>query len=183
MNFFATVRLSILCALFHCLFFSQAADANVTAYLKIPDIPGESQRADHEDEIDIHGLSWKVEAPATTGSGRTLSQSVVGPIFLKKYVDASSPYIALSTLNARNFESAVLAVRKDSGDAHLDYLVITLGNARIVSYEMETKEGSSLIEETIGITFESITYKYTVQEDDHSAGDEHEITYDIAAGA
>ena len=77
----------------------------------------------------------------------------------------------------------MLAVRKDSGDALLDYLVITLGNARIVSYEMETKEGSSLIEETIGITFESITYKYTVQDDDHSAGDEHEITYDIAAGA
>lgn len=182
MRILSFFRYQTLVALSALILFPCFANALLTAYLKIPDIPGESQRADHEDEIDIHQIVWKIESSST--DGRTRSRAEVGPIYLKKYVDASSPYLALSTMQGKHFPDIVLAVRKDSGEAHLDYLVITMENAVVVSYEMDSKGGpGGLIEETIGIVFENITYKYTVQEDDHSAGDEHEITYDIAAGA
>jgi type VI secretion system secreted protein Hcp len=64
----------------------------------------------------------------------------------------------------------------------LDYLIITMTNATIVSYKVLTKDGATIPEEEVGVLFEKINIKYTVQEDDHSAGAEHEIEYDIAAG-
>ena len=41
---------------------------------------------------------------------------------------------------------------------------------------------NQMIEEQFGLAFENVKVKYTVQADDHSAGDEHEIEYDIAQG-
>ena len=40
----------------------------------------------------------------------------------------------------------------------------------------------TLISERVGINTEKINILYTVQADDHSPGDEHEIEYDIVAG-
>jgi len=65
---------------------------------------------------------------------------------------------------------ATLHVRKDSGEVHLDYLVITLN----------AKQGDGEAYEP-GVVYD--VNAAATAEDDHSAGDEHEITYDIAAGA
>jgi type VI secretion system secreted protein Hcp len=45
--------------------------AAVTGYMKLGDIKGESQAADHEEEIDIHGISWGIVRPLD----RTYSKS------------------------------------------------------------------------------------------------------------
>lgn len=159
----------------------------LTAYLKIGDIAGESQRADHEEEIDIHDIMWNIEqgSAAQVGKGRSRARAQVSAIILKKFVDASSAYLALACMQGKSFPDMVLSVRKDSGEAHLDYLIITMENVTISKYEMTgigDEEDGQMIEEGLGLVFENVTYKYTVQEDDHSAGGEHEITYDIAAG-
>jgi len=153
-------------------------DANLTGYLKIGDIAGESKRAGHEEEIDVHGIQWKIEAPDAT-SGRTRTPAVVGPLKVAKFVDASSPYLALASMQGKSIPEVILAVQNDST---LDYLTITLSNVRVVSYEIKSKEGDAKPAEEVSFSFEAIKYKYVVQEDDHSAGDEHEIEYDIAAG-
>lgn len=159
----------------------------LTAYLKIADIAGESQRADHEDEIDIHDVTWNIEqgSAAQVGRGRSRARAQVDALIMRKFVDASSVYLALACMQGKSFPDMVLSVRKDSGEAHLDYLVITMENVTISKYEVlgvGDEEGGQVIEELLGCVFENVTYKYVVQEDDHSAGDEHEITYDIAAG-
>ncbi|SLN39374.1 hypothetical protein PEL8287_01940 [Roseovarius litorisediminis] len=160
----------------------------LTGYMKIPDIAGESKRADHEDEIDFHGIDWDVarDSSQLIGRGRRRSRAVASPVEVLKFYDASSPYLALAVAQGKSFDEIVLSVRKDSGDAHLDYLVITLTNCMISGYQM-TNQGLEDPQEQIGerveIEFEKINIKYTVQADDHSAGDEHEIEYDIAAGA
>ena len=103
----------------------------LTAYMKIPDIAGESQRADHEDEIDIHDVQWVIEqaSVAQVGRGRSQSRARVDALICAKYYDASSPYLALACMQAKSFDEIVLMVRKDSGEAHLDYLTITMTNA------------------------------------------------------
>ncbi|ETX30237.1 Hcp family type VI secretion system effector [Roseivivax isoporae] len=166
-----------------------------TGYLKIPDIPGESQRADHEDEIDISDVSWMIEQASTAqiGRGRARARADVSSLHCKKTYDASSPYIALSAMKATSFDEVVVTIRRDSGDAHLDYLTITMQNTIISKYEITGKgritdsegierEGQELQEE-IAFAFENVKIKYIVQEEDHSAGDEHEIEFDIAKGA
>ena len=166
-----------------------------TGYLKIPDIGGESQRADHEGEIDITDIMWEIEQAATAqiGRGRARSRAEVGSLYCNKVYDAASPYIALSAMQAKNFKDVVVTVRRDSGEAHLDYLTITMTNCIISKYEIggigritdaegKEREGQEL-QEHVGFAFENIKIKYVVQEDDHSAGDEHEVEFDIAAGA
>lgn len=157
-----------------------------TGFLKIPDIDGESKRAEHEDEIDVFGVTWGVEGSqsASIARGRRRRRAEIEDLTLDKAVDASSPYLFHAAARGKSFEEMVLSVRKDSGEAHLDYLVITMTNAMITDYAMyhEKEEEGDQICETIAISAESVSFKYVVQADDHSAGDEHEIEYDIAAG-
>lgn len=155
-----------------------------TGYVKIPDIDGESQRAEHEDEIDISDISWEIVQPATAqiGRGRARSRAEVSSLSCKKFYDASSPYIALAAMQAKSFNEVVVTVRRDSGDAHLDYLTITMSNTIISRYEIVGTDGEEL-QEAVGFAFENVKVKYIVQEEDHSAGAEHEIEFDIAMGA
>jgi type VI secretion system secreted protein Hcp len=84
----------------------------------------------------------------------------------------------------KSFDEIVIYVRKDSGEANLDYLEITLTNTIISKYEVlgVGANDGQVMEESVGLAFEEVKIKYTVQADDHSAGDEHEIEYDLAAG-
>lgn len=160
----------------------------ITGFLKIPDINGESQNADHEDEIDIHGLSWAMErrSSAAVGRGRTRSRAEVDSLVVQKFTDAASVYLALACLQGKSFDKITVYVRKDSGDAHLDYLVFELSNVVISGVDMSSQDDQSPaehLEEEVSFDFEKVKVLYTVQADDHSSGDEHEIEFDIAAGA
>lgn len=159
--------------------------------LKIDDIPGESKRADHEDEIDFYGIHWEIQQQSSSaaGSGRSRGRADVSGVTMWKAVDAASPYLALASMQGKSLPECTAYVRKDSGDAHLDYLKITMTNCMISAVEFLNHDDSTddvndqIIHEKITITCEKINVVYTVQADDHSAGDEHEVEYDIVKGA
>ena len=158
--------------------------------LKIDDIQGESKRADHEDEIDFYGLHWEIKQKSSAKAGRRRGRrSRVSGVTMWKAMDAASPYLALAAMQGKSIPEAVAMVRKDSGDAHLDYLKITMTNCMISAVELLNQDDATddandqIIHEMITITCEKINVIYTVQADDHSAGDEHEIEYDIVKGA
>lgn len=160
----------------------------LVGYLKIEDIKGESKRADHEDEIDVHGINWEIKqkSSANMGSGRTQSRAEISAVYMWKWNDAASAYLALAAMQGKSIPEAVLTFRKDSGEAHLDYLKITMSDVIISSYvmlapELEDADDIQMIREKIGLSCEKINIVYTVQADDHSAGDEHEVEYDIVA--
>lgn len=163
----------------------------IQGYLKIDDIQGESKRADHEDEIDFHGLYWKIKQKGSSSAGRRRSRgrADVSGVTIWKAMDAASPYLALAAMQGKSIPEAVAMVRKDSGDAHLDYLKITMTNCMISAVELLNHDDATddandqVIHEKITITCQKINVIYTVQADDHSAGDEHEIEYDIVKGA
>ncbi len=156
----------------------------MTGYMKIPDIDGESRRADHEDEIDIMAIDWGMSQASNMqiGSGRTSSRATVNPIGITKIYDASSPYLALACMQGKAFDEIVISFRQDSGEAHLDYLKVTLTNVVISSYSLSGSSMGEEITDNIALSFEKINVVYTMQADDHSSGDEHEIEYDISAG-
>ena len=159
-----------------------------TGYRKIDGIDGVSKRADHEGEIDVFGVSFSAQqsSSSATGSGRTRGRATLSDLNFLKWYDAASPYLALACMQGKSFEEIVFCARKDSGDAHLDYLTVTLKKCIISSYSMSqsSKEaaGDDMIEEAIGISYEEIAIKYVVQADDHSKGDEHEVEYNVVAG-
>ena len=157
--------------------------------LKLPDINGESKLKNHEDEIDFFGCSWQMlqRSSASLGSGLTSARAEVWPIRIEKWYDAASPYLALLAMNGKTMDEAVLTLRKDSGDDAIDYLIITMTNVIISSYEIgEAVAGENKLErvpERIGLSFEKVKVLYTMQNSDGTAGDEHEIEYSIVEGA
>ena len=158
-----------------------------TGYLKIEGIDGESKRADHEGEIDCYGVEFSASqmSSSSVGSGRTRGRATLSDFTFHKWMDASSPYLMLACSKGKSFSEIVFTVRKDSGDAHLDYLIITLTNCIISGYKMAQnapEAGSSeMVSESIEISYEKLNFKYVVQADDHSKGDEHEVEYDLVA--
>ena len=155
----------------------------MTGYLKIDDIPGESRRADHEDEIDVHDIIWGIEQAAQVGrGGRARARAEVDDLVCMKEYDAASPYLALAAAQGKVFDEAVVTVRRDSGDAHLDYLTITLTDVLVSEYELlgtDPDRGDGVLVEAVALRAEKVTIRYVVQEDDQSRGDEHEVEIDV----
>ncbi len=158
------------------------------AYLSLPDIRGESRRLDHEDEIAIHRLQWRVARTggASHGAGPRRSRAEIGPVVLDKFYDAASPHLALAAMQGRRFDTAVVSVRKATPEAEVDYLVITLTDVAVAGYEMldeynDISEPIRLIPERVALSFERVAIRYVEEGEDHAAGAEHEIDFDIAA--
>lgn len=152
----------------------------LTGYLKIEDIPGESQRAEHEDEIDVWGIQFDVRqmAASPVGRGRARARADIDPLVVHKAVDAASPYLAEAVWKGKRFAEMTLAVRKDSGEAHLDYLVITMENVVITAcgFGNEQAEGTdSTLYERIELEFEKVKIHYSKLNDTGDGTEEHEV--------
>lgn len=152
------------------------------AYLKIPDIEGESKRAGYENEIVISSFSWGVARSAFRNSGgqRESGLPEVQSISISKDFDASSPYLALACIKARNLGELVLTLSKDAGDESVAYLTITLTNTIVESYQTGGGGGGNPVD-SLSFSFDSIKMKYQQDSDDLSKGGEHEIEYDVLA--
>lgn len=153
-----------------------------SGYLKIEDIPGESKRADHEDEIVISAFSWGVSRAAFRNSGgqRESGLADIQSLQVSKDYDASSPYLALACIKAKNLGETVMTLRKDQGDAHSDYLTITMTNTLVENYQTSGGGGGNPVD-SLTLSFDTLKIKYIADADDLTAGDEHEVEYDTLA--
>lgn len=153
-----------------------------SGYLKIEDIPGESKRTDHEDEIVISSVSWGVSRSAFRNSGgqRESGLPELQSIAISKDYDCSSPYLALACINAKNLGEVVLSLRKDQGDAHSDYLTVTMTNTLVENYQVAGGGGGNPVD-SLSLSFDTIKIKYLQDADDLTDGGEHEVEYDILA--
>lgn len=162
------------------LMIPQIASAGLTGYLKIDDIPGESKRNGYEGSIDISGFSWgATNSAAQVGKGRTRARAQVDSFVVEKSGDSASVYLKLAVLQGKFFDRIELDVLNRSGMLKFRYV---FENARIVAFDTSYSDGDTNVSEEIGIEFERVRVLYIETNDDGSAGDEHEITYDIAAG-
>ncbi|MBU3031501.1 Hcp family type VI secretion system effector [Paracoccus marinaquae] len=153
-----------------------------SGYLQIEDVPGESKRAGHEDEIVISSFSWGAMRAAFRNSGgqRESGLPEVQSVSISKDYDASSPYLALACIKAKNLGDVVLTLRKDQGDEHSDYLTMTLTNTLVENYQVSGGGGGNAVD-SLSLSFDSIKVKYVQDADDLTAGGEHEVEYDVLA--
>jgi len=153
-----------------------------SGYLNITDIPGESIRSGHEEEIIISSFSWGASRSAFRNSGgqRESGLPEIQSIAISKDYDASSPYLAWSCIKATNLGEVVLTLRKDQGEEHQDYLTITMTNTLIENYQVSGGGGGNPVD-SLMLSFDTIKIKYLQDASDLTDGAEHEVEYDILA--
>ncbi|TDX33821.1 Hcp family type VI secretion system effector [Rhodovulum visakhapatnamense] len=158
----------------------------LTAFMKLPDVEGESVRVGHEREIDVFDIQWALGRDLRTraGTGRVRGRPGVGPLAVWKWDDAASPHLALALLLGKSFPEAAIMLRTPSNDMDLDDLTITLSNATVSHYEIVGADGDpAVLQERLDLVFEAANIRHTGQAAGHSSGNGHEIGHDIGARA
>jgi type VI secretion system secreted protein Hcp len=136
----------------------------IDGFVKIPDIPGESKRSGHEDEIEIHGVTFGMEAPYDRGGSLRRGRVSFDMVVLSKYYDRSSPALKGALAANRHLSEVVLAVRRTTEGESSDYLVVTLADASIVKYELAPEQGrDDVLEGHVGLAYRSINFTYDGQ--------------------
>jgi len=154
----------------------------IDSFLKLGTLKGESVVKGFEDQIQILSWGWGMTQTGTThmASGGGAGKVDVHDLHVTKYLDASSPTIALACCKGTHYDSAVLTMRKAGGTA-LEYLTITLTDVIITSYSATATVGEDLLKDTVALNFGKFKYSYQPQDNKGAKkGGAIDATYDIA---
>ena len=128
-------------------------------------IRGEANDKIYIDQIDVVDWSWGMAAPSAVGGDRRAVQ--LSELKLVKRADRASTALMSVLSDNEIMPTVVLTVRKSGGAGmSLPYFVVTLAQARINSYNINStvgEDGAPLLMEHLSLTFTSITVDYTPQ--------------------
>jgi type VI secretion system secreted protein Hcp len=133
-------------------------------------IKGESQDPAHRDEIDVVSWSWGMQSHTSLQSGLPAGKTSIDALTVTKHADKASTAIMSSLRNNEVIKKATLTVRK-AGETALEYMKITLQQARIVSYSTsaQSADGGPEVTEQVSLAFKKMTVEYTPQGADGQA--------------
>ncbi|MDP1535432.1 MAG: type VI secretion system tube protein Hcp [Rubrivivax sp.] len=101
----------------------------------------------------------------------------------RKCADKASTALMVVMKNNETLTTAVLSVRKAGGAVAVPYFVMTLEQARINSYNVESdigNDGAPTLTERLTLTFKSITIDHTVQSHDGASMGSSSFHGDVA---
>ncbi len=136
----------------------------IDGYLKILNIPGDSVRVGHEDEIEVHGVTFSMEAPQGASGLARRGRVSFDTVVISKDYDRSSPALKGALAANQPLRDVVLSVRRTvEGESH-DYLVVTLDDVSIVRYDLApAQDRDGVLTEHLGLAYRSITFTYEDQ--------------------
>ena len=151
-------------------------------------ISGETMDQWHKDEIQI--LSWSFGANIPIGSGHAARTGVTDktPERLFRFtmkVNRASPGLFLRCAKGRQIKKVTLSVRKAGAGEGQDYLVITLGNVSVSSFETTggTKGADDRPIDDVSLSFRTIKIVYKQSKPNGTLGDETTIDHNFGVTA
>ena len=133
----------------------------IDGFLKVPDIKGPSTRDGHEDEIEIHGVDFKMVAPYDPNSISRRGRVTMGMMKFTKHYDKSSPYLAKALFENKALDEVVFSARRTIDGESKDYLVVTMTDAFVMEYDMsQAEDEEDLIQEEISFAYKKIKFVY-----------------------
>lgn len=146
----------------------------IDGFLKVPDIPGASVRDGHEDEMEVFGAEFEMQAPHDANTMSRRGRVSLSTMKFRKHYDKGSPYLKKACFDNTLMDEVLFSARRTIEGETADYLVVTLTDASVVSYQMgPSMTDPDLIEEEIAFAFKSIKFNYD---------DSHEIEMDVHVG-
>jgi len=132
-------------------------------FLKLDGIDGESNDANHKNEIEIENYSFGVAQQGTMayGGGGGAGKAQFQDLHFTKRVDKATPNLFVAAATGRHIASALLTVRKAGGQQE-EYLKVTLKDVIISNYSTSGSEGAVPLE-AIALNFTEARYEYSPQ--------------------
>lgn len=154
------------------------------SFLEIKEIPGESQKKGHEDQMDV--LSYQLGVVQTGsfqtgGPGGGAGKAEFHDISIVKYVDKATAKLFEACAAGTHFGKATLTVRK-AGDKPLEYLKIEMQDLMISSQTINGASGNDQVVESITMNAAVIKQNYIEQDAKGGAGKTVAAGFDIRAG-
>lgn len=141
--------------------------AAVDYFLKIKDIPGESQDAKHKDEIDILSWSWGASNAGTMahGGGGGAGKVSMQDFHFTMRVNKATPKLILAMSNGTHIPECLLTLRK-AGKEQQEFLKIRFTDVLISNYQTGGSGGEMEGTESCAFNYAQIDYEYRAQKKD-----------------
>jgi type VI secretion system secreted protein Hcp len=133
----------------------------VDGFLKVPDIPGDSRRNGHEDEMEVFAVAFEMEAPHDPKTSARRGRVSLSPVRFRKHYDSGSPFLKRACFQNKLFPEVVFTARRTVEGETDDYLTITLADASVVSYRLGPSPlEPALIGEEVAFAYSRIAVTY-----------------------
>ena len=156
----------------------------VDMFMKIEGVKGESKDKTHPKEIDVLAWSWGMSnsGSAHVGGGAGMGKVNIQDLSFTKYVDSSSPVLALACCKGTHYKEANLVVRKAGGNP-VEYIKIKLEEVLITSIGTGGSGAEDRLTENVTLNFAKVGMDYTPQDDKGAALTAIPMAWDITANA
>ncbi|MBI3406322.1 MAG: type VI secretion system tube protein Hcp [Acidobacteria bacterium] len=135
-------------------------------FLKIDGIDGESHDAKHKSWIPIESWAWGEHqaGSASHGGGSGVGKVEMQDFSFAKFMDKSTPKLALFCANGKHIPTVEFIARKAGGDQQ-KYMQLKLSDVLISSFHTSNSNGSnSLPMEQVALNFSKVELEYFQQD-------------------
>jgi type VI secretion system secreted protein Hcp len=157
--------------------------AATDVYMQYGTIKGDSTSADHPNWIELSSYQFDVSKPVTIGgtgiqeSGKTQ----ISAITITKTMDSSSTQLMEQAFAGEGQTVTIDLVKSGGTGQPFTYGEYVLSNAIVSGYSVSS--GADVPTESIDISFTKITFTYTPQNPDGSAGTPSEVSWNFATNS
>lgn len=158
----------------------------MVGYLFVEGIKGESQDAGHKDWINLVSVEQTIHRPmepGASGATRHRGTAYFEGILIAKEVDASTPKLAESIADGKNFPMVKIhLVTSSEAGKRIPYLMWELKNARLTSYHIRAVDEHQPPTEQLSLNFEEIKQIYDKLDKQNKSAGKIEYTWKVEEG-
>jgi len=150
----------------------------VDYFLKLDGITGESQDANHKNEIQISSFSWgATNVSSSQGGGSGAGKVSLDGFSIMKAVDKASVPLFKSVVGGTHFATGTITANKAGGGGKV-FLKVDFKELFVTSYQLS---GSSEIPmESVSFSYKTIAIEYSMQDTKGITSSAGKATYDVA---
>lgn len=151
----------------------------VDMFLKIAEIPGESQDKAHKGEIEVYSYSWGLgQTASASGPGGGAGKSEFQDFSFTMPVSKASPKLFFACASGQHLTEATLTVRK-AGETPLEFLVYKLTDCLVGSFQEAGSSGDDIPVDAFSLNFSKIEVSYKEQDGKGGLGAETTAGWDL----
>jgi len=136
----------------------------VDAFLKIDNIPGESQDNQFKNYVEVQSFSWGATQTAhVQGGGLAAGKATLSDLSIMKLFDKSSPKLFGALTTGTHIANILLSLRKGGGGASGGYTYLTYKLENAIVTGAHVSGGTEIPTESYSFAYQKITVEYSMQ--------------------